>query len=330
MIPQPVKSLAVVAAKKYFLPYRDALVDAFKVLGVQAFGVERLEEAGDADGVLVVGMHYYPKASQNLQERTVLGAIHTEQLPTWNAGALAFGSARMRVFLRDVRQYDFIADWSPAIATMLAKRFPRVFHLDHGAIDALLPDDEEGGSQHIPANRKYDVVFIGSPDGIDQRRAAILSAIKQRFTVYPKHSGLWGEAKRQAMAQAAIVLNLHYDQSAAFEAPRVWEALSLGCFLISEPMAQSQPFLAGRDYAEAFTHLLPEAIARYLEDSASRREIALQGARTAHAFPITATAARLLQQFQIEAALLRSPAYARRRRWYRRTGVEWLRDPARC
>lgn len=311
-------SLAVVAAKKYFLPYREALVQAFAQLGVQARGVARLEEAGPVQGVLVLGMHAFPHPRRIIPESTILAAIHTEQLPTVEAGSLQFGRDRYRVLLRDRREYDFVFDWSPVTASMLSRRFPRVFHLDHGC----MPD--AGTPVPDPA---YDVVFIGAPDGVDGRRAQLLDTLGRRFRLFPEHSGLWGEKKRRAMASAAIVCNLHYDHGAAFEAPRVWEALSMGAFLLSEPMANAAPFLAGRDYAEAFAHQLPETVAHYLAHPDARAALAAQGRATAMAHPMTATAGRILRQFLIEAALQRHAGYARRRRLYRWLPWERLREP---
>ncbi|WP_456152275.1 glycosyltransferase family protein [Megalodesulfovibrio gigas] len=174
---------------------------------------------------------------------------------------------------------------------------------------------------------EYDVVFIGAPDGVDSRRARLLEILGRRFRLFPEHSGLWGEKKQRAMASAAIVCNLHYDHGAAFKAPRVWEAVSMGAFLLSEPMADASPFRAGQDYAAAFAHQLPDAVAHYLAHPEARAAIAAQGRATATAHPMAATAGRILRQFLIEAALLRHPGYARRRRLYRRVRWERLRDP---
>lgn len=315
---EPPLSLALVAAKKYFLPYREALVAEFLALGVQARGVAGLEEIGAAQGALVLGMHSFPHPRRSVPAAIILGAIHTEQLPTVEAGSLTFGKDRYRVFLRDQADYDFIFDWSPVTAAMLGRRFPRVFHLDHGCIPAEVDMGQD---------REYDLLFIGAPDGVDGRRARLLKELGQRFRLFPEHSGLWGGKKLRAMAGAVIVCNLHYDHGAPFEAPRLWEALSMGAFVLSEPMADSRPFVAGRDYAAAFEHQFAEAVAHYLAHAERRQAIARQGQATARAHPLAATAGRILRQFRIEAAMLRDPGYARRRQLFRRLRWERLRNP---
>ncbi|GAB7080585.1 glycosyltransferase family protein [Megalodesulfovibrio paquesii] len=313
-------ALHVVAAKKYFVPYRDALVRELQALGAAAHGVERLQDVAQADGVLVLGIHSFAHPRKIISENVILGGIHTEQLPTAEAGNMTFGKDRFRVFLRDRAAYDFLFDWSPVTAAMLSRRYSRIFHLDHGALPREIA---------APGEPAYDLVFVGAPDGVDGRREQLLTRLGRRFRLFPQHCGLWGEKKRRAMASAAIVLNLHYDHGAAFEAPRVWEALSMGAFLLSEPMADSRPFIAGRDFSVAFSQQLPEMVAHYLEHPRERAAIAAQGRATAAAHPLAATAGRILRQFLIEKALLQDRSYARRRRLFRRLPWwEGLREPA--
>ena len=76
-----------------------------------------------------------------------------------------------------------------------------------------------------------DVLFYGS---INPRRAAILDALRGRCLVVKAPFGLYGAERDALVARAKIVLNMHYYDTAIFEAVRVGPLLAKGTCVVSE------------------------------------------------------------------------------------------------
>ena len=80
-------------------------------------------------------------------------------------------------------------------------------------------------------DRPYDVVFYGDPR--NERRQAYLKELE-------KHSkikiicGVFGMDVVRELLKAKIIVNIHYFDDAILEIGRIYEAMSLGCHVVSE------------------------------------------------------------------------------------------------
>ena len=132
--------------------------------------------------------------------------------------------------------------------------------------------------------RDLDLVFLG---GRTDRRAARLAALApilwdravdlRLFSFSrPVHDGtpglVFGDAKYRLLVRSRVLLNIHRNDRSPgyFEWARMIEAMANGCCIVTEPVADHEPFLAGEhfvatdDLATGVEALLddPERIAR--------------------------------------------------------------------
>ena len=82
--------------------------------------------------------------------------------------------------------------------------------------------------------RPYDVIFYGASK--NPRRQQYLSEL-QRYTPLKVIDGVFGERLLEVLAQAKIVVNIHYYEEALLETTRIYECLSKGALVISESSA---------------------------------------------------------------------------------------------
>ncbi len=75
------------------------------------------------------------------------------------------------------------------------------------------------------------MLFYG--DLKNKRRQAFLKVLGEHFDVRAER-GLYGQDLWRAMAQAKVVVNIHYYENALLESTRICECLSLGARVISE------------------------------------------------------------------------------------------------
>ena len=101
-------------------------------------------------------------------------------------------------------------------------------------------------------NRKYDVVFYG--DDNSPRRQNILNILKEKYKV-KIINGVFGTELYKQLAEAKIVINIHYYENALLETTRLYECLSLNNnVIISE---------RGRDQKQ---HLFMEELVDFVDD----------------------------------------------------------------
>ncbi len=307
-------SVTVAAKSRYFVEYRDALAHALAGLGCSAAAVE--EPAPGPDAVVVVGAHLYSSRRLRGHGKTIYAAVQTEQLPTREAGAMAFGKQRFKVFARFYKDYDLIFDWHPATHRALAATRPNIVHVPYGWFPAIRFLEEEAARP----GPEYDILFLGDPVGVDGRRKKLLERLEKRFTVYPEYSGLWKHKKAAPILSCRLGLNIHYDHAYTFESPRFFEYLCNGLPMLSEPVTDSWPFRPGADYAEARYEDMEAAAARLLNAPDELLRLGEQGRRTALAYPIERTAELMLRRILLEREFRRDSAYRRRNRLFHATG----------
>ncbi|MCB2127948.1 MAG: hypothetical protein KDE03_02430 [Rhodobacteraceae bacterium] len=87
------------------------------------------------------------------------------------------------------------------------------------------------------------LVFFGS---ISERRERILRDISAFTKVEVVPPGTYGDSLARKIASASAVINIHREDGAYAEVPRLLSAYRAGKVLISEPLAE--PFIAGKHY----------------------------------------------------------------------------------
>lgn len=97
--------------------------------------------------------------------------------------------------------------------------------------------------------------------------------LKDRYNVMPETEGIWGEKKARALSEAKIYLNLHQDEGLITEYPRIYDYIANHCFVLTEPMANAEPFKEGEDYATFYMTNLCAQIDYYLQHEKERKNM---------------------------------------------------------
>lgn len=144
---------------------------------------------------------------------------------------------------------------------------------------------------------KHDVLFVGSAD---LRRILLLEHIKENVSIFGNRwqrnfplissslqsritdSSVWGEALYTLLADAKIVLNItrtHFYAAETGVNLRLFEALSAGCFLLTDDCEEVAALFEVGVEIEVFKNAteLREKVAYYLAHPAEREAIAKRG-----------------------------------------------------
>ncbi len=122
-----------------------------------------------------------------------------------------------------------------------------------------------------PERDDIDVLFYGS---LNERRQAILDALRARGLRVEAVFGVYGEARDRLIARSKIVLNLHFYEAKVFEIVRVSYLLANGRCVVSERGAdpaeehELEEGVAFADYGE-----LVNTCARLVSDPAARARL---------------------------------------------------------
>ncbi len=126
-----------------------------------------------------------------------------------------------------------------------------------------------------PAPRDIDVLFLGMLHG---RRQTIMDDIQARLapsgvrvqTNYDFNpSGAWGDERNALLRRAKVFLSI-YRYPGDGSGMRFSMGMGNGALVISEPVADPDPFVAGRDFVQAPVPALTDAILRALSDPSAR------------------------------------------------------------
>jgi hypothetical protein len=225
-----------------------------------------------ADIYIVVNPLFQKHKIKFNNKRSVYACIQTEQLNTHFEKGFLFLNSRMsnRTSINKLKKFDLVFESSRSNITYLSNFLSTIRFLPYPFIDK---------SHCIKASDyiepEFDLIFIGSPDGIDNRRKLILEKLKGEFNVYPKHYNLWGDEKTKAIQNSKICLNLHFDHSLSFEANRFYDYISLKKLVISEFVFDSSPLIDGEHYISFnSTENLIDLVNFYLVNESDRDVIA--------------------------------------------------------
>ena len=129
-------------------------------------------------------------------------------------------------------------DYAPANLAFLESkglRYPHTFLVPIGGIVGYSHELQACGEPALqPAQPVCDVLFYGDVNA--PRRQDMLQALQRHFSVRIE-GNLFGDALRQAVRGARLVVNIHYYEGALLETTRIYECLSLGVPVVTESSA---------------------------------------------------------------------------------------------
>ena len=133
---------------------------------------------------------------------------------------------------------------------------------------------------NIPANDRYDVTFIGHPLGSRMRRLLLLDCLEKffksrRLNYYIPSAIKWraitGSEYEQLLFDGKVSLNIHYTAIRYFEYHKlIVDYFSNKRFIISEPISNLLPFVAGEHIAICNANEFEEQIEYYLNNPEKR------------------------------------------------------------
>lgn len=257
--------ITIVAATEYFIQYGNALKDALEKKGGAVVSFKQdLLDLHNADVVIVIGPQTLDLRKLRRCE-ALKCAIFTEQMCSRKVGYKVRGMTMTWNAFKDSRYFDLIFDWSRLNCEVISKWHHRVKFFPHSYFKEL----EIANSTQ---EKIYDLAFIGAVYP-DSRRKVIMDYLKDRYNVMPETEGIWGGKKARALSEAKIYLNLHQDEGLITEYPRIYDYIANHCFVLTEPMANAEPFKEGEDYATFYMTNLCTQIDYYLQHEKERKNM---------------------------------------------------------
>ncbi|MDC0957047.1 glycosyltransferase [Flavobacteriaceae bacterium] len=256
-------TIAVIANSKYYKEYRSSCAYYLSKLGWHTKQYDTIIEGKSCDILIIVGMAFFPKVPF-YKGKTLIG-IQGEQLPL--PGDKDWSLKRnLKRFKAMAHFYNLVIEWSPQNYEHYTCPVPRKF----------IPFGAPKPSAH-PKSNTWDAVFLGNPYGGNGRRIPILEKVHEICKLNPEREA-WGDQKFEILNTTKICLNLHQFETHSFESPRIFELLSEGCFVLSEPIQNSFPFEAGKHFIE-FDGIddLKIKINYFLNHQTQREQIAAAG-----------------------------------------------------
>lgn len=269
--------IAVVGKKYFFIRYRDALVDCIRRYGFEAIAYTEIEEAlaDKPTCIIVINPLLYPVPEDH---SIIWIMIQTEQLFHGDQKTeQVFFKSNIKRLKPFIHAYDIILDGNfgnvnglKGITDTIVKFFPSGWY---PALEYL---------NNPKSNPEYDLLFIGNMPGVDNRRIRLLEYLAEKYKLYPVRNDLWNEKKAEALSSAKICLNIHFDESRYMEKGRLDDYFANKCFVLSEPMYNTDPYIEGEDYVEFYWTNICEKIDYYLSHEEERKRIAENAYRKIH------------------------------------------------
>ena len=204
----------------------------------------------------------------------------------------------------DVLKHSFsVLEYSLANIEFLRQHeiaYPHVHYLPIGSLPGQ--GDATGG-----AGRTYDILFYGDSRS-SPRRQRMIAALQEEFRVCVLNE-VFGSEMQAAIANARVVINLHYYENALLEMPRIQECLSLGTPVVSETAQDQDDYPELGDAVRFFeTGSIPAMLSevrKALEEPVPQFRIADAAAATAARFKF------MFDRFLVASDFLPAPHVAR-------------------
>lgn len=212
------------------------------------------------------------------------------------------GTPWYEIGLVTARRSPIVLDINAHGATALAAEGLEARHLRLGGVPSMAAP---------PVERDLDLLFLG---GRTDRRAARLAELApvlwdrtadlRMFSfsrpVHDDTPGLvFGADKYRLLARARVLLNIHRDDRSPgyFEWARMVEAMANGCCIVTEPVADHAPFVAGEHFV-ASDDLAAEVEALLDDPERAARVGAAARSAVLDEHPLTTSLAPLLEEIE--------------------------------
>jgi hypothetical protein len=138
----------------------------------------------------------------------------------------------------------------------------------------------EAMGERLDLPRDIDVLFLGALAGRQKSAIAFLRRNGINVEARGSWSGrdTWGSSRTELINRAKILLNLQRFPG-QFSGYRLVLGMGNGAMVISEPMYDSSPFVAGKHFVSVDLEKMPAAIRSYLKDDSAREQFARDGHR---------------------------------------------------
>jgi tetratricopeptide (TPR) repeat protein len=204
-----------------FADLTSAFETALRSLGIAVH--VRKNEVGLEGVNLLFGGHLIgsQESADRIPNNTVI--VNLEQLRGFNIGARPVYTS----LLRRLAVWDYSPRNIEQIKTLM--RNPNVSHFGIGYTPEM--------TRRLSAPQTTDVLFYGS---LNDRRAAILRGLQQAGLNVKHLFSVYGEERDAAIADAKIVLNMHYYEDSIHEIVRTSYLLANGKAVVSECGADTE------------------------------------------------------------------------------------------
>ena len=250
----------------------------------------------DQDKVLLVlgNLNWFPRLRRQLLQRgrppgSLVAIWHYEPLPPPKASGLRWPLPTLRetakLLLRDRRATDVYTNYF-LLRRLARRRLPDVLAVStRGRVDFLAERSIE--SYHVPLGyspgygrdlglrRDVDALFLGER-GIPRRRRILAGLRKAGVNLTARGDwsdpALWGESRTELLNRSKVLLHIQ-RLPMEFSGIRFILGMANGALVISEPVYDACPFVAGRHFVSASVEEMPAVIRHYLEHEDERRRI---------------------------------------------------------
>lgn len=287
-----------------------AITDSLRQAGASVRRVDGVRDCHPStdDALLIVGAPgYYPtllpglhalRSRQGEKMRVLFWQL--EHVPDPEMSAAMVWAHVGKSLLRAARHGGRL-DTMRGASFLLLRRMVR-----HGLVDDLFIFTQRGAqfltrhgiaARYLPmghhpiwgvnqaGERDIDVLFLG--EVLDDRRSRIVRDVKNELaaagvalsTMYDFNPvGVWGEERNALLNRTKIYLSVYRHPSAS-SGLRFGLGMGNGAMVVSEPVADASPFVAGEHFVEAPVPHLAQAILQYLRDDDARSQICRAAAR---------------------------------------------------
>lgn len=219
---------------------------------------EHLYKKGDI--CIITGTGRFPNIAKQKKEGVIYALWQSEPLPTpqCEIEKSEQGTKKLSTIERFIKYYDYYFDYSLEHLSFLENRGWKV--------DGWIPIGYHKSLDYtdIVAEIKYDAVFIGRTE--DTRRAEVLQEVAKRCKVYPNTKDVWGDNLFRVIRQSKVGLNIHNENMDTFEIWRIIRFLCNKTLIVSEPISDSIPLVAGKHFISASRDEFPDVVRECVEN----------------------------------------------------------------
>lgn len=172
--PDSFLKIGVIGRGSYFIPYREALVEAINKFGFESKGFDSIDYEYSPDVFLIINPFHFKDHTFNTD--FIYAGIQTEQIYNEEVYCLDMGLSNYKKLQKCIHKYDLMFEWSPASYRFLKKKYDNIYFLPHCNFKSM-----QYFKNYHDVEEKYDLIFIGWSTGIYNRRANMLKILSDKY-----------------------------------------------------------------------------------------------------------------------------------------------------